>query len=159
MITYLEGDATNPIGDDFKLLPHITNDLGAWGSGYVLALSKKWSEPEYYYRMHEEERLLGKNQYIRVEHDTTVVNMCAQHGIGRDKDGNPPIRYDALRECLKALYEYAYNLSYTKGRITIHAPRFGSGLSGGSWEVIEAMIKEEIPNDVYIYDLPKTNKF
>jgi hypothetical protein len=36
---------------------------------------------------------------------------------------------------------------------TIHAPRFGSGLAGGDWNVIEQIINDEITVDVTIYDL------
>ena len=49
-IKYIKGDATRPIGDGSKLILHICNDVGAWGSGFVVALSKRWKEPEQKYR-------------------------------------------------------------------------------------------------------------
>ena len=49
-LLYFEGDATSPIGDGKKIIPHVCNDIGGWGKGFVLALSKKWPEPEEYYR-------------------------------------------------------------------------------------------------------------
>ena len=149
MITYLEGDATNPIGKGLKLISHISNDLGAWGAGFVLALSRNWDEPEAFYRS-QKNLVLGDVQYVDVEDDIVVCNMIGQHGIGYDINGLAPIRYDAVRECLRDVNRYAVSWD-----ATIHAPRFGAGLSGGCWETIENIVKEELTVDVYIYDLPK----
>jgi hypothetical protein len=44
-INYLKGDATFPEAKGTKIICHICNDLGAWGKGFVLAISKRWSEP------------------------------------------------------------------------------------------------------------------
>ena len=41
-ILYIKGDATAPIGSGVKVITHICNDIGGWGKGFVLALSKKW---------------------------------------------------------------------------------------------------------------------
>jgi hypothetical protein len=148
MITYLIGDATSPIGEGEKLICHISNDLGGWGAGFVLALSKKWKMPEFVF-LSSKKLVLGEVQFVIVENDITVCNMIAQHGIGIDKTTKiPPIRYDALRECLKKVNKGAVEIN-----ATIHAPRFGAGLSGGDWSIIEQIIKEEISVEVYIYDL------
>lgn len=152
MITYLEGDATKPIGKGMKFIVHVCNDLGAWGAGFVIALSKQWYKPELKYRSLTHKQLkLGSVQFATVEWDIVVCNMIAQHGVGFDKKTKlPPIRYDALRSCLKNVNEMAET-----SEATIHAPRFGAGLSGGDWSIIEQIIKDEITVDVFIYDLPK----
>lgn len=49
-ITYLKGDATCPQAKGCKIICHICNDLGKWGKGFVLALSKRWEKPEAEYR-------------------------------------------------------------------------------------------------------------
>ena len=49
-ILYIKGDATAPIGSGVKVITHICNDIGGWGKGFVLALSKKWKMPEEAYR-------------------------------------------------------------------------------------------------------------
>src|SRR5205823_6841477 len=49
-ITYLKGDATCPQAKGVKIICHVCNDIGGWGKGFVLALSKRWSEPEAAYR-------------------------------------------------------------------------------------------------------------
>jgi len=53
MITYLEGDATDPQGltpHENKIIAHVCNDIGAWGRGFVLSLSKRWPHAEKAYR-------------------------------------------------------------------------------------------------------------
>ncbi len=45
-ITYLRGDATCPQAKGPKIICHICNDIGGWGKGFVLALSKRWKQPE-----------------------------------------------------------------------------------------------------------------
>ncbi len=50
-IIYLKGDATEPIvTDGMRIITHICNDKGRWGAGFVMALSRKWKEPEDEYR-------------------------------------------------------------------------------------------------------------
>jgi O-acetyl-ADP-ribose deacetylase (regulator of RNase III) len=146
-IRYIKGDATNPIGDGRKYIIHCCNDCGKWGAGFVLALSRKWKSPEREYRKRPNYRL-GDIQVCPVENDITIINMIGQHGIGRSVDGRPAIRYSAIRECLKQVFKVARGGS-------IHAPRFGAGLAGGDWNIIEALIKEELTENgipVVIYD-------
>jgi len=150
-INYVNGDATQPIGEGEKVICHVANDLGAWGSGFVIAISKRWKAPEQqYYKfiksLPKNERL-GKVQFVVVESDIVVANMIGQHGTGRDENGLPPVRYAAIREALKDINTYCH-----LNNATVHAPRFGAGLSGGSWEIIEQIIKDEITVDVTIYD-------
>lgn len=154
-INYIIGDATSPIGDGKKILPHVCNDLGGWGSGYVLALSAKWKQPEEAYRS-EKSYVLGSTTIVEVEPNISVANMIAQRGIGAKKLRNAegkivivqPIRYNALRECLTAV-----NYVAVQTGATLHCPRFGAGLSGGDWNIIEQIIKDVVTVDVFVYDL------
>ena len=41
-INYLKGDATEPTKKP-AIICHVCNDIGGWGRGFVLALSKKCS--------------------------------------------------------------------------------------------------------------------
>jgi O-acetyl-ADP-ribose deacetylase (regulator of RNase III) len=153
-ITYLIGDATEPDYVGNKILPHICNDLGYWAKGYVLALSNRWEAPERSYRaLKTEDRVLGNVQLVPVEYDCEggdiiVANMIAQKGIGRNNEGIPPIRYDAVRDCLIKVNEEALAID-----ATLHMPRIGTGLSGGDWDVIESIIQDVVTVDVFIYDL------
>ena len=49
-INYLKGDATAPSVRGNKIIAHVCNDLGGWGKGFVLEISKRWEEPEIQYR-------------------------------------------------------------------------------------------------------------
>ncbi len=170
-IKYIKGDATQPQGNGIKILVHIVNDLGAWGSGFVVALSKQWKTPEISYRKWHKEKdyndfASGSIQIVQVEPEIYVANMIAQHGLSMYAKGGlfdnlepqvPPIRYDALRECLKKICVIAqkYNAS-------VHGPRFGAGLAGGDWNIIEQIINEELISkniDVTIYDLERKTPF
>lgn len=145
MIKYVKGDATNPIGEGNKLIIHCCNDIGAWGAGFVLALSRKWKEPEQAYRQMKK-RILGDAQIVEVEDDIMVVNMIGQHDI-RTINGIPPIRYDAIAKALKQVNDFAI-----AWKATVHAPRFGAGLAGGDWNKIEELLKQNISVDVTVYD-------
>jgi O-acetyl-ADP-ribose deacetylase (regulator of RNase III) len=148
-IKYLKGDATRPQGDGNKIICHICNDIGAWGAGFVLALSKRWSEPEEAYReMSKEELMLGKVMLVPVEDNISVANMIAQRGVGISPNGEPPIRYGALRACLAAVNNVAYRTG-----ASLHMPRIGAGLAGGDWNTIEQIIEDCASVDVYVYDL------
>ncbi len=144
-IKYVKGDATSPIGDGNKIIPHICNDEKKWGAGFVIAISKRWYAPELVYRKKKEYKL-GTVDFIRVEDNIIVANMIAQKGIGYDENGNPPIRYDALRTALIEVNNHAILTGSS-----IHAPMFGAGLSCGDWKVIEQIIKDVVTVPVIIY--------
>lgn len=151
-IKYLKGDATNPQTPGPKIICHICNDKGRWGAGFVLALSKKWSAPEEYYReLLPEEIELCMVQLVPVEDDICVANMVAQHDTRYSADGTPPIRYGALRACLAQVNDVAW-----KTGATLHMPRIGCGLAGGDWRQVEKIIHDCCEVDVYVYDLPGT---
>ena len=50
MIHYIKGDASYPIGDEIKIIAHVCNDIGAWGKGFVLAISRRWDKPKIEYQ-------------------------------------------------------------------------------------------------------------
>lgn len=153
MIKYIKGDATNPRVEGNKIITHVCNDMGGWGKGFVMAISKKWKEPEKEYRKWYKEGKnfeLGEIQMIQVEEDIWVCNMIGQHKINTSINGIPPIRYEAVRKCLEKLYKEAQKLN-----ASIHMPRIGCGLAGGKWEEIEPIISETLLKDnikVYVYD-------
>lgn len=69
-IQYVKGDATQPIAEENKIICHICNDIGGWGRGFVLAISKKWKTPEIEYREWHKKGdnfLLGEIQLVAVE--------------------------------------------------------------------------------------------
>jgi O-acetyl-ADP-ribose deacetylase (regulator of RNase III) len=155
-IKYVTGDATRPEGEGIKFIVHVCNNIGAWGAGFVLALSKRWKEPEEAYRaMSEDEMELGNVRMVGVEDDIAVGNMIAQEGTGYAADGTPPIRYYALALALTSVNHAAIlHAEYNDEPVSIHMPRIGSGLAGGDWKVIEMIIRECTTVPVTVYDLP-----
>lgn len=142
-ITYLRGDATCPQAKGPKIICHICNDIGGWGKGFVLALSKRWKQPEAEYRAWYAARrdrgfALGAVQFVPVASTIWVANMIGQHGIKTGTSG-PPIRYDAVGECLKKVAEKACELG-----ASVHMPRIGCGLAGGQWTKIEPLITQSL---------------
>ncbi|QFZ21309.1 macro domain-containing protein [Saccharothrix syringae] len=152
----IKGDATSPQAKGPKVIAHVCNDLGGWGKGFVLAISKRWPEPERAYRSWHRARAgndfaLGATQLVQVRPDTWVANMVAQHGI-RTGSGGPPIRYDAVARCLATLADHALRLG-----ASVHMPRIGCGLAGGKWELVEPLVTEalsarDVPTTVYDFD-------
>ena len=156
MIRYVVGDATAPEGDGLRVIAHLCNDAGGWGAGFVLAVSRRWPEPERRYR--EASRLatglrLGDVQIVRVEPGIVVANLIAQSGF--PAPGRPcAVDYGALRCCLVevALWAHEHDAS-------VHLPRIGCGIAGGSWDRVEplvARVASRVP--VTVYDLPPTRR-
>ncbi|WP_445432049.1 macro domain-containing protein [Chryseobacterium indoltheticum] len=152
-INYLKGDATNPQTKGNKIIIHICNDIGGWGKGFVMAISKRWKNPETKYRnwfQSGENFNLGEVQIVRVEEDIWICNMIGQHKTISNSKGIPPIRYEAVEKCLEKLTDEALKLN-----ASIHMPRIGCGLAGGNWEEIEPIIEKTLLKnnvEVYVYD-------
>ncbi len=155
-IRILTGDATAPQAAGPKVIAHLCNDIGGWGRGFVVALSRRWPGPEREYRDWYGHRAgndfgLGAVQVVQVLADTWVANMVGQHGI-RHGSGGPPIRYEAVERCLASLAGHALRLG-----ASVHMPRIGCGLAGGRWERIEPLVTaalggRDIPVTVYDVD-------
>jgi len=147
LIRYVTGDAATPIAKGTKIIAHVTNDTGGWGRGFVAAISRKWKAPEWEYRTHPEQRILGTNQYVQVEKDIWVANMCAQHGYS--SRSKPALNYPALERCLELL---AAQAEYLKA--SIHCPRIGCGLGGGDWERVYSLMSIHLrKTQVTVYEL------
>lgn len=151
-ITYLKGDATAPNAAGNKIIVHVCNDVGGWGKGFVMAISKRWKEPEQQYRQWHKEGddfALGKMQLVQVEDDLWVCNLIGQRDIHK-KNGVAPIRYEAIEAGLVALTSEAQKLG-----ASVHMPRIGCGLAGGEWSEIESIIERtllESDLETVVYD-------
>lgn len=153
MIHYIVGDATEPQVEGPKFIGHVVNTLGAWGAGFVMALSSKWDRPERKYK--EWTKLswfkLGRAQQVWVAENTWVYNLLAQDGLPNAKR-RVVIDYVALESAL----EFMADAAHRKGA-SIHLPRIGCGLAGGDWDTVESIIETTCKElDVYVYDLPRT---
>jgi len=171
-IRIVKGDATEPVGSGVKVIAHICNDVGAWGAGFVMALSAKDRGPERDYRRWFNRRHLAKRwpaMFQRFElgmiqqplspfaEDVFVCNMIAQHGTCEDERGRPPIRYAYLMQCLHRLRVQALQLD-----ATVHMPRIGCGLAGGNWDYVSQIIEHTLINygiGVTVYDFETPNLY
>lgn len=163
-IIYRIGDATLPQGDGTKLIVHCCNDIGAWGAGFVLALSRRWAEPKVEYQkwcngdltakcelIELQPMNLGEIQIVQVEPKLYVCNLIGQHNIGFSIDGRPPIRYTAIKDGLEKVAAVC-----KANNISVHMPRIGSKLAGGNWTQIEYIIESILVEQgvpVTVYDL------
>ncbi len=174
----VKGDVTKPdkAPDERIVIPHVCNNLGGWGAGVVLAISKAFGDfPRNAYQWgleHSQEkgelgnvydawinRKKGENPPSTIKYDIMIANMVAQKGyIGKN---NPrPLRYDALAKCMTTVRQNI--LSTNRNPIFsnipisgIHCPKFGGDLAGGNFEFIEELIKDCWLNygiDVTVYE-------
>lgn len=153
MIRYVEGDATDPRGGGQRIIVHVCNDVGEWGKGFVLAVTRRWKEPEEAYRAAFRKLphpSLGDVEFVRVSDSITVANLVGQRDLVPDEDGAAPVRYEAIRAGMLKVAERALAES-----ASIHMPRIGCGLAGGSWERIEPILTETLAGhgiEVTVYD-------
>jgi hypothetical protein len=150
MLTYRKGDLFDNLPESGTIIiPHIVNNIGAWGSGFVVPLGKKFPAARSSY-LEMPHHFLGDTQTIRCEINPNLVvyvaNMCAQNGIV-SKDNPKPISYSALVKCM------GYVADIGKGCPLI-CPKFGSDRAKGNWSFIEELINEIWGDfDVTIFEL------
>ncbi|MFB7240939.1 macro domain-containing protein [Streptomyces populi] len=153
-IKYVRGDATVPSVKGVKVIAHVCNDIGGWGKGFVLALSRRWPEPEAAYRAWHRGRAgndfaLGAAQFVQVEPYVWVANLVGQRGIRTGSKG-VPVRYEAIDAALGPLADKAVELG-----ASVHMPRIGCGLAGGTWSCVEPLVTERLVRrglSVTVYD-------
>jgi hypothetical protein len=166
MINYVTGNVVDSDIKGLKVLAHIVNSSGIWGSGVVIPIGQKWpvARQEYVswynstvhtceYNDCDVPWLLGEVQFVPcVANEFVVANMLGQKAPGFHEHINgkawPPIRLEAVEECMNRVAEFA-----KKHKATIIAPWFGTLRAGSSKAVIKPMI-ERIWGDceVVIYD-------
>jgi len=158
MIKYKVGNLFEHIpSDKITIIAHVCNDVGGWGSGFVVPLSKKFPLAEKSYREWHDNPSnfeLGQFEIVNVDVDNHVfvANMIAQHSTITRSPDTTPLRYWALCQCLHGVGKIARSIASEADSVEFHCPMFGSGLAGGKWDVIEALIEESwegIPTTIY----------
>lgn len=152
MLTYIEGDLFDDKFDEPTIIAHVCNDQGAWGSGFVVPLEKRFNESAACYRAwHRGElteahldRLIywdkppferGQVQFVRAgnpDQGIVVANMVAQT-LG----GARPIYYNSLARCMDRVADMVHSEP-----CRIICPMFGAGLAGGDWLIVEKLIED-----------------
>lgn len=150
LFDYIEGVVKAGNNGFSIIVPHVCNNIGAFGAGFAGAISK------HYPIVKENYHLLGlsflKNnpgyvQFIEVYkdakfgHKLIFANMIAQNGL-INKQNTRPLNYLSLAKSMIGINQYISKNFDNENRIQIHCPKFGSGLSGGNWNFIEELIKD-----------------
>jgi len=163
---YIEGDATEPVTKDNRIIVHCCNDIGAFGAGVALEIAKKWPHVKTAYRNwidHGAE--LGQIQLVKAEPGIAICNLIGQRNTKNQIIGDieiPPIRYEAVYEGFVRLRRAILAFQYKDiGNISLHMPRMGCGLAGGNWDMIHLQIDDaldDIDIDIYVYDFVEKGK-
>lgn len=172
MVKYVEGDMFGPLStDSFKgatILPHVCNDKGGFGAGFVVPLSRAYPKVRHSYLGWEDNRnhihgpddnppfRLGETQFVNVNDTLFVANMVAQT-LG----GVRPLFYNHLARCMDAVANFVIERNDAREyQSRIVAPMFGSNLAGGDWNIIEKLIEDcwirRGITDITIYYMPGT---
>lgn len=154
-LTYLRGDASEPRGSGRKILLQLVNDRAlTWGAGFAKTVRNKWPAAQRDFSRwtlsSRRDFRLGGIHVVDVRDDLVLISLVAQKGYGEAQTAR--IRYAALDKCLVSVTEVAKRYS-----ATVHMPRIGAGLAGGSWAVIEEIIQQTLGREdisISVYDLP-----
>lgn len=154
-IEVVQGDASHPRGRGPSVIAQIVNDSAfTWGAGFSRVLRETWPTAQRSFRdWAEKDRRnlrLGRVHAGIVNENLAVMSMIAQHGYGPSP--KPRIRYAALEECLEQLGTFAASRGWT-----VHMPKIGSGLAGGSWNIVRELVEDTVCAKgvkVFVYELP-----
>jgi hypothetical protein len=147
LIKYHIGDATRPISRP-AVIAHVCNNLGAWGSGFVMAVSRRWKGPERAYN-EMPEYPLGFTQIIPVESDIWVANIVGQVDLRVRPDGTPPVDYVAITNGLRVVSDFC-----RAKKAELHIPRIGCARAGGTWDKIVPCLRNGCGElTINVYDL------
>lgn len=140
------------------IIPHVCNNINVFAAGFAANVAQRFPVAKDNFHLLGKTAKLGQVQHVLVhqnkkyDHRIYISNMIAQNGVRSEKNKRP-INYAALCYCMNDVKNFAFNLKQkTDSTIQIHAPKFGSGLAGGNWDFICALIEDIWSNiDVYIH--------
>lgn len=152
-------DATITNPSQITLIAHIVNDIGAWGAGFSGALERVYPGTGEVYKLKIKQHRLSQIFFTLPAPYVAVCHMVAQSGV-RSRYNKVPLRYAELQECLYQLAHMVNRMNREGHKVdVIQLPKIGSGLAGGEWKRIEAIINETLAEldhdvDVIICDWP-----
>lgn len=136
------------------IILHQVNCQGKMGSGVAKSIKNQWPIVFNEYIGHcnysreagdlTGESLLGEILPVKIKENLYVINLFSQQYYG--KDHTRYTSYDALDDCLIKVQKFIdtnfndEDVEYPK----VHHPQIGSGLGGGSWNIIEAIITNRL---------------
>jgi len=154
-IKFIHGNVLDPRGDGNRIVCQLVNDQArVWGGGVAKDTAKKFPSTQKEFsswiasmpRSHR----LGQVHFAKADTSIVIASLVGQAGFG--PSSLPRIRYAALERCFEQVRDFA-----SERLSSVHMPRIGTGESGGSWDMIEEMVRSELVTEgipVTIYDLP-----
>lgn len=142
-IEYVKGDV---LKTHCEFILHGCNAQGVMGAGVAKAIRDEYPFAYDQYREAFTTRglRLGEIQIVRCM-DKTIINAITQLRYGRD--GIRYVSYDAVADAMASLEETLYGEE-------VAMPMIGSGLAGGDWNIIKAIIEAELKTvKPYVYQL------
>lgn len=133
---------------EFEVIGHGCNTFLAMGSGIAPQIARAFpaAEEADNQTLRGDVNKLGNFTYAECMTDDKqllyVVNIYSQYKPGSPGPGryDIPLDYDALVLALRKI-----NFMMVEEELqTIGLPRIGCGLAGGNWEVVQAIIQEEL---------------
>ena len=124
-----------------QIIAHGCNCRGAMGSGVAKIVRAKY--PSVYHAYQHEHATngleLGQVQFVRItdveQTPRYIANCMTQDAYGTYAR---QINYEAMYVCLEKLHKFAKQ----EGIREIAIPKIGAGLAGGSWKIINEMVKD-----------------
>lgn len=149
-MNYVKGDliaALPDYKDKLVFIPHVVNNSGqTFHKGFVEALNNRWpadlkiKSPQWRYLSRGKNWLLGETQFVDPEPGIVVANMCAQDNLNTDLTVR--LQYGHLARCMMNVEdEMVYQDCLIDKDVVVLAPKFGSGIAGGNWDIVENMIE------------------
>jgi O-acetyl-ADP-ribose deacetylase (regulator of RNase III) len=154
-LNFVHGNVLAPAVVGPKIICQLVNDQArVWGGGVARAAAQKFPEAQRDFSRWLVEtprpQRLGSIHVANVGDSTFLASLVAQEGYGNSE--SPRIRYAPLEQCLSSVAQFA--LSHGA---SMHMPRIGAGLSGGSWEKVEEIVRDTVVSKgvmVTVHDLP-----
>lgn len=155
-ISYINGDLFNYIEQVVRagnngssiIVPHVCNNINVFGAGFAKQVADKYpivKENYHLLGLNFLKNNFGHTQFIEVykdkthEHSLIFANMIAQNGVIGHKNTRP-LNYIALCKSMTLISKYIQDKFSKDEGIQIHCPKFGCGLAGGNWGIVEQLI-------------------
>lgn len=156
MLNYLIGNVLEPVKTrPINFIVHCVNNEYKFGSGVAGAIAQKWPHVRERY-LNRAEWGLGDVQYVKVDENLYVVNLCGQRSTGMFYE-TIPVRYESIQDGFITIREHLRQRNIMD-KAALNMPRIGCGRAKGSWQLVQNIIEKVYNNtgiEINIYTLPE----